>query len=178
MPSTTRHCIVPRRAHVDLLTSPELAIREAILAVERMAPDVRLTEAVILLGQAKAKVADFVDERLARLTSKEEINCHTPIYLEKMKAGIVAQVEVVPLHNWVFFFSGNGAYPYLGLLEECCTKHENCVVVSADYALWHLPHGTLVWPTGDSLNGGGPFGNRANTEAARNAAIAYAKVNK
>lgn len=39
----------------------EHAIREAIMAVEAMGADVRLTEAVNLLSAAKEKVADFVD---------------------------------------------------------------------------------------------------------------------
>ncbi len=43
------------------MTPAELKIREAILAVEDLAADTRLTDAVILLSRAKAKVADFVD---------------------------------------------------------------------------------------------------------------------
>ena len=54
----------------------ELAIRAALLAVEDAGCDVLLTEAVILLGEAQDKVADFVDgahpssaiARLSRIT--------------------------------------------------------------------------------------------------------------
>jgi hypothetical protein len=53
---------LPRRIHVELLSPAELAIRAAVQEVEKLAADVRLTDAVILLGQAKDKVADFVDE--------------------------------------------------------------------------------------------------------------------
>ena len=52
---------VPRRARIDLNTPAELAIREAMLAVEALPPDMRLTAAVVLLEQARSKVADYVD---------------------------------------------------------------------------------------------------------------------
>lgn len=52
---------IPRRICVDRMTPAELAIRKAILEVELMAADTRLTDAVILLGQAQSKVADFID---------------------------------------------------------------------------------------------------------------------
>jgi hypothetical protein len=39
----------------------EHAIREAMMAVEAMGSDIRLTEAINLLQAAKEKVADFVD---------------------------------------------------------------------------------------------------------------------
>lgn len=53
---------VPRRARIDKMTPAELAIRDAILAVEEVGCGVLLTEAVVLLGQAKDKVADYVDK--------------------------------------------------------------------------------------------------------------------
>lgn len=52
---------ISRRICVNLMTPAELAIRNAIIVVESVGADVRLTEAVILLGQAKDKVADYVD---------------------------------------------------------------------------------------------------------------------
>jgi hypothetical protein len=52
---------IPRRIHLERLTPAEHAIRAAILAVEEMGADVRLTKAVILLGEAKDRVADYVD---------------------------------------------------------------------------------------------------------------------
>lgn len=52
---------VPRRIRVDLLSKAELAIRKAIIVVEEMPPDTRLTQAVVLLSQAKDKVADYID---------------------------------------------------------------------------------------------------------------------
>lgn len=52
---------IPRRCRIDLMTPAELAIRNAAIAVEALAADPRLTEAVVLLGKAQDKVADFVD---------------------------------------------------------------------------------------------------------------------
>lgn len=52
---------LPRRCYIDLYCPAELAIRNAVLAVEEMPADVRLTDAVVLLSQAKDKVADFID---------------------------------------------------------------------------------------------------------------------
>lgn len=51
----------PRRNRIDLLTPTELKIRDAILAVEELAPHQLLTDAIVLLGEAKDKVADFVE---------------------------------------------------------------------------------------------------------------------
>lgn len=52
---------IPRRAQMEQWTSAEKAIYDACLAVEAMPADVRLTDAVTLLGAAKDSVADFVD---------------------------------------------------------------------------------------------------------------------
>ena len=46
---------------MDKMVPAELAILKAVESVEQMPADVRLTDAVNLLGQARAKVADFVD---------------------------------------------------------------------------------------------------------------------
>lgn len=43
------------------MTPAETAITDAMAAVEAMPPDLRLTDAVVLLQQARDKVADFVD---------------------------------------------------------------------------------------------------------------------
>lgn len=51
----------PRRNRIDLLTVEEKAIYDAAVMVDHMPADVRLTEAVILLGQAREKVADYVE---------------------------------------------------------------------------------------------------------------------
>jgi hypothetical protein len=52
---------IPRRNWLELNTPAELKIREAMIAVEEVGAHPLLTDAVILLGQARDKVADFVD---------------------------------------------------------------------------------------------------------------------
>lgn len=52
---------IPRRARMDLWTPAEKAIYDALQVVEQAGGDVRLTKAVILLGEARDKVADFVE---------------------------------------------------------------------------------------------------------------------
>lgn len=53
--------MIPRRSQLDKFTPAERAIYDATQAVEQLPPDVRLTEAVVLLGRARELVADFVD---------------------------------------------------------------------------------------------------------------------
>ena len=52
---------IPRRNRIDLYSPAELAIREAVFVVESAGAHPLLTEAVMLLQQAKEKVADFVE---------------------------------------------------------------------------------------------------------------------
>jgi hypothetical protein len=59
MPTVTKD--MPRRIHMELNTPAELAIRAAVMVVETAGSDPLLTDAVILLQQAREKVADFVD---------------------------------------------------------------------------------------------------------------------
>lgn len=54
----------PRRNCVLCATPAEAAIRQAMEAVEAAGCDERLTAAVVLLGQAKDRVADFVEAAL------------------------------------------------------------------------------------------------------------------
>lgn len=65
----------PRRIRLDQNIAAELKIYEAIQEVERLDADIRLTEAVMLLGQAKEKVADWVDGvplKLVAVAHKDE----------------------------------------------------------------------------------------------------------
>ncbi len=50
-----------RRADIGRMYRAELAIREAMIAVEQMGASDRLTDAVVLLSQAKDKVSDHID---------------------------------------------------------------------------------------------------------------------
>jgi hypothetical protein len=51
-----------RRQRLDLNEQAELAIYNAMQEVEKIGADVRLTNAVIKLSEAKDLVADFIDE--------------------------------------------------------------------------------------------------------------------
>lgn len=52
---------IPRRSRIDLMTPAELAIRNALMAVEDVGADIRLTQAVTLLSAAQTRLADFID---------------------------------------------------------------------------------------------------------------------
>jgi hypothetical protein len=43
------------------MRSAELAIRDAMIEVEKLPADTRLTDAVVLLEKAQSKVADYID---------------------------------------------------------------------------------------------------------------------
>lgn len=51
----------PRRNRIDLMAPAELAIRYAVDVVEGLAADARLTKAVILLAEARERVADYIE---------------------------------------------------------------------------------------------------------------------
>lgn len=53
--------MLPRRARLDQMTPAEKAIIDAVLAVEALPADARLTEAVVLLQAARDTVADYVE---------------------------------------------------------------------------------------------------------------------
>ena len=61
MSGDTKIVEFPRRSCIDRMTDAELAIRNAVDAVEKAGAHPVLTEAVNLLTQAQAKVADYVD---------------------------------------------------------------------------------------------------------------------
>lgn len=52
---------IPRRIRIDRLTPAERAIYDALIAVEAVGAHPLLTEAVVLLQEARSKVADYVD---------------------------------------------------------------------------------------------------------------------
>jgi len=52
-----------RRADVNRNIPAEIAIRDAMLAVEALPANEQLTEAVVLLDRARELVADYVDAR-------------------------------------------------------------------------------------------------------------------
>ena len=55
---------IPRRIRLDLLTPAELTIVAALEAVEALGAAQTLTDAVVHLQEARAHVADYVDEQV------------------------------------------------------------------------------------------------------------------
>ena len=53
---------IPRRIDRARMTHAEVAITDAMYAVEGMPPSPLLTEAVTLLSRARDRVADYVDD--------------------------------------------------------------------------------------------------------------------
>ena len=98
---------IPRRARVDQWVRAERLIQDAVDSVEAMAADPRLTQAVILLGQARAYVADFVDGVYTRkcdgcekmLTSPQSMTVAAMFCsVECMNAAVNQHISCRPLH--------------------------------------------------------------------------------
>jgi hypothetical protein len=69
----------PRRVNMSKWTPAERAINDAIQAVEAMPADERLTNAVMLLGAAQEKVADFVDATGEPSPSSEDVTAQPSV---------------------------------------------------------------------------------------------------
>jgi len=82
--------IIPRRNRLDLFSPAELAIYKTVEEVEKTGADVRLTNAIIKLHEARALVADYVDEK----PSESE-----PI--GQMDEEWVWMIESILRENWV-----------------------------------------------------------------------------
>lgn len=52
---------IPSRCDLSLMSPAELAITEAMRAVEAAGASVALTDAIVLLGKARDRVADHVE---------------------------------------------------------------------------------------------------------------------
>lgn len=52
---------IPRRCYIDKLTPAEKAIYDAIVEVEKVWADARLTEVSSMLSRAKDLLSDFID---------------------------------------------------------------------------------------------------------------------
>ena len=66
LPRETKPVLVsgfPRRGRIECLTAEELAIRNIIIAVEKLGASTHLTECVMLLDQARGKLADHIEGR-------------------------------------------------------------------------------------------------------------------
>lgn len=63
---TIKNSDFPRRNNLTYLTPAETAIWNAIQEIEKLGADVRLTEAIVKLQEAREWVADFVDDNLIK----------------------------------------------------------------------------------------------------------------
>lgn len=63
-----------RRIRLDLNTSAEMAIHKAIQEVEQLGADVRLTNAVMKLQEAKEKLSNYIDAQMADVTFYEQVD--------------------------------------------------------------------------------------------------------
>lgn len=63
-PTMRRSDGIPRRNDIQLRFPAEITISSAIQEVETLGCDTRLTEAVVMLGEAMALVSGFLDERI------------------------------------------------------------------------------------------------------------------
>ena len=57
---------IPRRARIDLMTTEELFIWNTVGQVEKLGAHPLLTDCVTLLGEARSKLADWVDLQAAQ----------------------------------------------------------------------------------------------------------------
>ena len=85
----------PRRIDMQRFTPAEKAIFDATDEVERAGAHPLLTDAVILLGQARAKVADYVDSQIEKKNMKETIEL-----LQKLLE-ILGNVDLETAKSWV-----------------------------------------------------------------------------
>lgn len=120
----------PRRNRLDLNNPAEIAIDNAIRQVEKMPADERLTEAVILLSNAKSIVSDFIDSKLERsLREKYDhiVDCAWNNYIEKtMFTSDPTFLEPVPCLNMSTGEKVMGARQYakVWFVSKCKTDPE------------------------------------------------------
>lgn len=55
---------IPRRIRIDLMTPEELAIYNMVGEVEKLGAHPLLTDCVVLLGDARQKLAEWVDLKI------------------------------------------------------------------------------------------------------------------
>lgn len=73
---------IPRRARLDLNEPAELAIWNAVQEVENLGADVRLTNAVNLLSQAKELVSNFIDSKPVK-REFTQVDTSSSAYMDK-----------------------------------------------------------------------------------------------
>lgn len=108
---------IPRRACLELLTTEERIIHDAIQAIERMpAADIKLTQAQVLLAQAKNLISDFIDD--VPPTTVDEINwpekiesCTTTDELDAIHADVPPEYETFWQNKYQELANGHGGIP-------------------------------------------------------------------
>jgi len=63
---------IPRRSRLDLCESAEKILYDATQEIEKLGADVRLTNAIIKLAEARELVSDFIDEKKTQRTTEEK----------------------------------------------------------------------------------------------------------
>lgn len=131
---------IARRYRVDLCTPAELAIREAMLAVEKAGAHLLLTEAVLLLEQARNKVADYVEldshpqetwiwvNGQEVMTNKQELS-----YADVIRLAFPMLRGRLPLDGLVTFSSGHVERPEGILVHGETIKVVKGLVVRASW---------------------------------------------
>lgn len=107
-----------RRSNLDTMSPAERAIHDAMLVVEKMPADERLTRAVMFLERAKEAVADYVDrvDFLQRFVEHQASRDHdkewadyvasTALHLVDADGKTVQEYPLVVVDNW----TREGAY--------------------------------------------------------------------
>lgn len=103
-----------RRHRLDLNTTAELAIYNAIQEVEKIAADKKLTDAVLKLNEARNLVADFIDEhpdvvekeREEGLKYKQQYKLLLQAYkdgFDSATACVISANKVVQEREWQYY---------------------------------------------------------------------------
>ena len=87
----------PRRCHIYEFVPAEKAIWDAVQEVEKMPADVRLTNAVLKLQEAREWVADFVDD------VKEADHYPRPIKEPNAKETVIEFQKWTDLNGWFWY---------------------------------------------------------------------------
>ena len=70
---------IPRRSRLDLVTPEEKALYEMVWQIEKLGAHVLLTDVVVLLGQAREKLADWVELIAAQQSVQADVmSCGHP----------------------------------------------------------------------------------------------------
>jgi hypothetical protein len=80
---------IPRRARIDLMTKEELGIFNMVGEVEKLGAHPMLTSVVVLLGEARNKLADWVD--LQKYDSRDDTQAH----IEAVRSNLQDMIEVL-----------------------------------------------------------------------------------